>query len=190
MNGEPSNAEVLNRAGLAGLALGAVSTAYMFATQYLPQIVTSNAAVSLISIPLWIAKFVGCIWILKAFMSGLASSFSGTERRHTLRLGMLAAVFSALIFSAAMLANMLFISPDAINGAFDQYLGMYASKLDSNAIAAIEAMKEKLPTISFFSNLFYCIIYGTVVSSVLSHSIPRTDPFANFHDGPQDIEEQ
>lgn len=190
MNGEPSNAEVLNRAGLAGLALGAVSTAYMFATQYLPQFVTNGALASMISIFLWIAKFVGCIWILKAFMSELASSFDGTERRHTLRLGVMAAVFSALIFSAATLANTLFISADAISEAFDQYLGMYASKLDSNALASIDTAKEKLPVIMFFSDLFYCIIYSSVVSSILSRNIPKTDPFANFRGGSQDVEEQ
>ena len=192
MKEEPSSAEIMNRAGIAGLALGAVSTAYMFIGQYLPHLIQAPVAVSIISVLLWIMKFGGCIYLMAWFMTSLARSYSGAERRHTLRLGLWASLFSALIFSAASLANTLFINPEGISQAFDQALGMYASQLDSNSLAAIENVKESMPTISFFSEFFYCVIYGSILSSILSLNIPKNDPFAAFHknDGESDIEEQ
>lgn len=188
----PSNAEIMNRAGIAGLALGAVSTAYMFIVQYLPHLIQVPVAVSIISAILWIAKFAGCIYLMAWFMTSLTKSCGGAERSHTLKLGLWASVFSALIFSAASLANTLFINPEEISQAFDQALGMYAPKLDSNSLAAIENVKESMPTITFFSNFFYCVIYGSILSSILSRNIPKTDPFAEFrkNDGESDVEEQ
>lgn len=193
MKEEPSTAEIMNRAGIAGLALGAVSTAYMFIVQYLPHLIQSPVAVSIISALLWIAKFGGCIYLMAWFMTSLARGDSGVEHRHTLRLGLWASVFSALIFSAASLANTLFINPEEISQAFDQALGMYAQSLDSNSLAAIENVKDSMPVITFFSNFFYCVIYGSILSSILSRNIPKSDPFAAFrkNDGESsDVEEQ
>lgn len=173
---------ILNRAALTGLALGGVSTAYMFAVQYLPQLIPSAVAVTALTMVLWIAKFVGCILILRAVMRNAAESYDGVERKHTLRLGIFAALFSALIFSAANLANLLYVNPDEIDAAFDLIMGEYSKFLDSNSLAAIDGMRENMPELTFFSNLAYCFLYGTVVSFILSRGIPKPDPFAGFHD--------
>lgn len=182
----------MNRAGIAGLALGAISTAYMFIVQYLPQLFHSPVAVSIISALLWITKFAGCIYLMARFMKSLAERYEGVERRHTRRFGLWTAVFSALIFSTASLANILFINPEEITQAFDQALGMYAGQLDSNSLAAIENIKDSMPEITFFSNFIYCVIYGAVLSSILSLNIPKRDPFAEFHteENGSNVEEQ
>lgn len=193
MNDNIPSGALLNRAAVAGLALGAASTAYLFAVQYLPQLISSSVALSLITTLLWIAKFVGCIYILKAFMQTLVDSYDGVQRRQTLKLGVFASLFSALIFSAANLADVLYISPDAIEQAFDIALSQYSAMLDSNSLAAIDSLKGNMPAITFFSNFIYCFLYGTVLSSILSRYVPKSDPFAGFHDREEnssDIEEQ
>ena len=42
MNDNIPSGALLNRAAVAGLALGAASTAYLFAVQYLPQLISSS----------------------------------------------------------------------------------------------------------------------------------------------------
>ena len=194
MNDNISKGALLNHAAIAGLALGAVSTAYLFAVQYLPQMISSSVAVSLITAVLWIAKFAGCIYIMKAFMQRLADSFDGVQRQHTLRLGVFASLFSALIFSAANLADMLYISPESIEQAFDIALSQYSSMLDSNSLAVIDGFKENMPAITFFSNFIYCFLYGTILSAILSRYVPEVDPFERFRnsgdDNASNIEEQ
>lgn len=193
MNDNIPSGALLNRAAVAGLALGAASTAYLFAVQYLPQLISSSVAVSLITTLLWIAKFVGCIYIMKAFMQSLVDSYDGVQHGQTLRLGVFASLFSALIFSAANLADVLYINPDAIEQAFNIALSQYSSMLDSNSLTIIEIFKDNMPMISFFSNFIYCFLYGTILSSILSRYIPKTDPFAGFHnkeENSSDIEEQ
>ncbi len=190
MNESITTGAILNRAAVTGLALGAVSTAYMFAVQYLPQTIPSAIAVTVLTMVLWIAKFVGCILIIRAAMQRTADSYDGVERRHTRRLGIFAALFSALIYSAASLADILYINPGEIDEAFDMIMGEYSKFLDSNSLTMIDGYKENLPTMTFFSNLIYCFLYGTIVASILSRYIPDVDPFAGFHDSGTDVEEQ
>ena len=190
MNESITTGAILNRAAVTGLALGAVSTAYMFAVQYLPQTIPSAIAVTILTMVLWIAKFVGCILIIRASMQRTADSYDGVERRHTRRLGIFAALFSALIYSAVSLANILYINPGEIDEAFDMIMSEYSKILDSNSLSAIDSFKDNLPTMTFFSNLIYCFLYGTIVSAILSRYIPDVDPFAGFHDRGTDVEEQ
>ncbi len=180
---------LMNRAATAGLALGAVSTAYLFAVQYLPHIIPSPVVVGIVTAILWIAKFTGCILILRAFMLNLADSYEGICRRQTMQLGILASLFSALIFSAANLADVLYICPDTVEQTLDLALSQYSTALGSNELEMLDTFKENIPSITFFSNLIYCFLYGTVLSAIMSRYIPKADPFAGFHDGP-DIEEQ
>ena len=51
--------DIWEAAGYAGLALGLVSVAYMYVTNILNTSGISMGVVTLISVPLWIAKFVG-----------------------------------------------------------------------------------------------------------------------------------
>ncbi len=168
-----------NRAGAAGLVLGLVSTAYMFITQYMTGI-SSAFLQTLMTFLLWALKFGGCIWLMKYFMKRFAEGFEGADNSATMRFGMAAAACSALVYSTMTLANVLIISPDLYSTALDTVMQSYSSILDSNSASMLEKMWDRLPQITFFSNLIYCFIYGTVVSAILSRNIPARDPFAGF----------
>ena len=43
--------------------------------------------------------------------------------------------------------------------------------LDSNSMSALGKIIDRLPQITFFYNLTYCFVYGTVLASILSRSI-------------------
>lgn len=180
---------LINRAATAGLALGAASTAYLFAVQYLPHFVHSPVLVGVMTAALWIVKVAGCIFILRAFMLDLVNSYDGIRRRQTMKFGVLAALFSSLIFSAANLADVLYICPDTVEQAIDLAMSQYSTVLGSNELEMLDTFKDNMPAITFFSNLIYCFLYGAVLSAIMSRYIPRTDPFAGFRDE-SDVEEQ
>jgi hypothetical protein len=35
-------------------------------------------------------------------------------------------------------------------------------------------------TVSFFTNLIYCFLFGVVLSAILSRNIPSRNPFADY----------
>lgn len=170
-------------ASKAGLALGAASIAYLLASQLFTADVIKKIGAfptTLITMSMWVAKFVGCIWLMKYFLQKFSGSYSEVTRHDVFKQGTAVAFLSALIFSAFYLAYVSFINPDTFNNAMDTAIESYSSFMDSNTMAMMEEMKGKLPMISFVSNLIYCTIYGSVLSSILSRSIVSDDPFENL----------
>ena len=169
-----------NTAGKAGLILGLIPTAYLFITQMLGQAEIPALINSILSIILWIAKFAGCIWFMRMFMKSFAVSDESVTNSNTFKLGMRMALLSAVVYSAFAFANVAFISPELFQEQMDMTMQQMAPMLDSNALSQIDRLYESLPQITFFSNLIYCFIYGTVLSFILSRNIPSKNPFAEL----------
>ena len=173
---------LLNKAGIAGIVLGLVSTAYIFISTGIASI-TCPVLNTLLTILLWTVKFVLCIWLMIFFMKRLAKSYDNVTNSTTFKFGTTVAACSALIFAAASLANVTIINPDLISRQMEAVVQILGSKADSNTLAALGDMEESMPEIVFFSNLFYCFLYGVVLSLILSRRIPSNDPFANLEEG-------
>ena len=166
-------------AGKAGLALGAVSSAYLFLTQFLGKVEMPALVTMLISTVLWAAKFGGCIWLMMFFMKKFTKQNPSIGNSTTYRFGMAASVLSALVYAAASFANAAFISADMIAENINLLMEEMAPMMDSNSMSQMEDIMAKIPQITFFSNLFYCIIYGSCLSFILSRNIPSKNPFAD-----------
>lgn len=167
-----------NKAGTAGLALGGVSTAYLAIIQLLAYCTAAPVAIGLIEGILWLAKFLGCIWLLQIFMKGYVSGRDDATNSESFAFGAAIAVLSALVYSACYLIYVQVIAPDFFEQSVSAAMGAYASMLDSNSRSALEQIMPEMPKISFFANFIYCSIYGLVVSAILSRNIPSTNPFS------------
>lgn len=176
--GETVNRAILwNNAGKAGAILGIVTAALMFIDQALSGM---QALGLLLRALVWAIKFVGCIWLMRFFMTRLCDRYSGVTNSDTMKYGMMIAFLSGLIYSAFLLANILIISPDLVDEQFDIILQSYSGLFDANTLSSIEKMKAVYPQTAFFSQLIYCFLYGTALSAILSRYIPKRDPFADF----------
>ena len=170
-----------NAAGTAGLALGAVSSAYLFAGQALSG--GLDQAVfwqQIVAFALWSAKFVGCIWLMKIFMTKFAKDNEGIDNKTVFRMGALTALLSALMFSGISLANMLYISAEYYDTVYQTLAQQMSATLDSNSLSMLERVIDNMPQIIFFYNLSYCFLFGTALSAILSRNIPAKDPFADY----------
>ena len=169
-----------NGAAKAGLALGGVSAAYLFISQFIGTIEIPSFVNVLLTMILWAVKFGGCIWLMMFFMKKFAATSDKVTNSMTRRFGMLAALLSALVYAAVSFANIAFISADMFTEQMDGLMRQMAPMLDSNSISVMEKTIQNLPQLTFFSNLIYCFIYGTLLSAIISRNIPCKDPFANF----------
>ena len=166
-------------AGKAGLALGLVSTTYLFVNQFISSTQAATWIIMLLSTVLWAAKFGGCIWLMICFMKRFSRQNPQAQSSTTFLFGMMAAALSALVYAAATFANTAFISADAIAEQTGLMLQQMAPMMDSNSMAQMDKIMEKLPQITFFSNLIYCFCFGTILSGILSRNIPSRNPFAD-----------
>lgn len=181
-----SRKDLWDAAGKAGLVLGLVSCAYLAITQLLTK--GAGFISVLFGLLLWAAKLVGCIVLMKYFMKKFAAAHPGLDNSDTFRFGLVTALLSALIFSAFNLAYFTWIMPDAYANIMETAIESYGSMLPAESIEAMEEMN--FGTISFFSNLIYCFLYGTVLSAILSRSIPSNNPFAGYQQNNDTPEEQ
>ena len=169
-----------NTAGKAGLALGFLSTAYLFITQWIGMAGMPAFPSMLINLLLWAVKFGGCIWLMLFFMKKFAADNPEADNSNTFKLGMAMALLSALVYSAFSFANVAFLYPDLFTEQMDTVMQQMAPMLDSNTAAEMDRTMQNLPQITFFSNLIYCFLFGTIVSFALSRSIPSRNPFADY----------
>lgn len=167
-----------NEAGKVGAVLGAICVTQMLLSIPISLLSGNTLLVflgSVLSFLLWIAKLVGCIWVMRYFMLKLAINYPEADNTDCRKLGTASALLSALIVAAASMANLIFISGDATQVAIAEYMGKMP--LDSNSMAAVDSMVQNLPTITFFSTLIYCFLYGWILSAILSSKIPSDNPF-------------
>lgn len=183
--------DLWDAAGKAGLVLGLVSSVYVVITYLLSKLSGSTGTALLVTVLnflLWAAKFGGCIYLMKLFMTKYAAAHPGLDNSDTFRFGMVTALLSALIFAAFDLAYVTWIAPDTYAQAIETAAEAYGNILPAESI---EAMQEiNMGQVSFFTNLIYCFLFGTVLSAILSRNIPSRNPFADFRQNDNTPDEQ
>lgn len=169
-----------NEAAKAGLVLGLTSSAYLFINNALGTLSVNPFLMSFLSLVLRVAKIAACAYIMVALMKKYVNDNPEATNQDTRRLGTLAAFLSALIFAGVSFADIAYISKDLYAEQQEMVMQLYSQSLDSNMLSAIEKAMEMMPQYTFFANLIYCFIYGTVLSAILSRNIPSRNPFADY----------
>lgn len=168
-----SSKTIWDSAAKAGLALGGISIAYYVVNNLLSATVLG----SLLGLLLWIVKFTACIYLMKFFMVRFAARNQGVTNNISFKYGVAIALTSAILYSAFYLLYTTVIFPDLISDSIGKAMEAYSSALSSSQIDELENMSSKLPTYTFFINLIYCFLFGTVLSSIFSRNIPPRNPF-------------
>ena len=166
-------------AGKAGLVLGLVSIAFLLLNSLMGKASEATGKTILFSIlglPVWVAKFVGCIALMKFFMKRFAASHPAVDNTDSFRFGMAVAFLSALVFAAFQLAYTTWIAPDTFAEAQEIAVSTYGSMMPAESIEMMQNMN--FGVVTFFTNLIYCFLFGTVLSAILSRNIPSRNPFA------------
>ena len=171
-----------SEAGNAGLVLGIVSLAYMVYNF----LVTGDGSArpeiwqSVIGNILWAVKLWLCLWLLKRFIKAYSAVHPEADNSDTFRFGMAVAALSALIYSGGYLAWTTVINPDYFSNVLDTFIDGTDSMggfLTEDMLDNIEAVTPRLPSMTFFANLAWCYLFGTVFSAIFSRNIPSGNPF-------------
>jgi hypothetical protein len=166
-----------NEAGKAGLVIAAVAVAYFLISATLPKIGGPKFLTSILSFVLWAGKFALCIWLMVKYLRKFAEE-NEKDRSRTFRFGMAVALCSAVVYAGFYLAYVLLINPDMFTESFNNIAQAYSSFMTSDQIDQMMNMESSLPTVTFFVNLIWCWLFGTIVSAIASRSICGSDnPF-------------
>ena len=161
---------ISSEAAVAALFFGLISGGYIFLNNLLAGL-ESQILVSVLGIVVWLAKFVGCILLMRFFMKKLQASYEGVGRNQLLGYGTLIALFSAIITAACSYIAVQYVFPDITKTAFDTMYQTMGSMLDSNSVSMIEKMETHYASISLWANLIWCFVYGWLLSVILSSTL-------------------
>ena len=173
---------ILNAAGVPGLVLGGISILYFAINLLLGKAIEGGVgalAMNLLSLVLWAGKLFLCVYFLYMFLKSFALRENAPKSR-VFRFGMTAAFYSALLYSAANLVYMLYINPSIVEQSMELVAQTYSNILPADQVDRIMEMAPSLPTLTFFANLIYCWLFGTILSAIFAGRICKDDnPFVN-----------
>ena len=165
-----------NDASKTGLVLGGLCILYNLVVSWL---VPAEGAGSLVTglffalrTLLWIAKFAGCLFLMRFFLLRICLRYDGVTSRTVYGYGVRIALLSALVYSAYLLADAILLSPETVDALFDAVSSAMGSYMDANTQAAMDLMKQNYPQYIFFGNLIYCFLFGVVLSRLYARELP------------------
>jgi len=179
-----SGKAIWNEATKAGLMFGLVSVAYNYISIYLGSLVGSSFLLNFFaSVGVWllrVAKIVGLILLMRACMTRLTRNYSEVTNGDTFLLGIAISALSAIIVAGFTLLDCTVLLPTHYQDVMNQVMAELQPSMDANLRSAMEDFLSNFSGIMFWSTLFYCILYGVILSRILSRRIPAQDPFADF----------
>lgn len=179
-----SGKAIWNEATKAGLMFGLVSVAYNYISIYLGSLVGSSFLLNFFaSVGVWllrVAKIVGLILLMRACMTRLTRNYSEVTNGDTFLLGIAISALSAIIVAGFTLLDCTVLLPTHYQDVMNQVIAELQPSMDANLRSAMEEVLSNFSGIMFWSTLFYCILYGVILSRILSRRIPAQDPFADF----------
>lgn len=179
-----SGKAIWNETTKAGLMFGLVSVAYNYISVYLGSLVGSSFLLNFFaSVGVWllrVAKIVGLILLMRACMTRLTRNYSEVTNGDTFLLGIAISALSAIIVAGFTLLDCTVLLPTHYQDVMNQVMAELQPSMDANLRSAMEDVLSNFSGIMFWSTLFYCILYGVILSRILSRRIPAQDPFADF----------
>lgn len=164
-----------NSAAVAGLIMGAATIILAIISGLIAK--TGGVGGGVLQSLFLFVKIAACILLFKKLMARFKDSFEGVDRPRLYKYGLKIALLSAIIVAGYSLLTIVLADPETLKDTMNKAIEAYSSQLDSNSIAAFEAMQGKIPSIAFFATLIYCFIWGWILSAIESRSMISDDPF-------------
>ena len=172
MDEREKSGRIWNLASKNGILLGMFSTLCLALKQ--GAAMSGSATLSAgAGIVLWTLEFVGCIWLLRRFMKRYVEDYPDATNAETYALGKRTCLFSSLILAAALVFLILYVPGNLFEASFEELSQTYSTLLDPSVLSGMDLADR--PGVVFISQFLYCWLYGILVSSFLSRSIPQ-DP--------------
>lgn len=156
---------IWNEAAKAGLVFGGFSSLCL-SLKELAGLSGSNILIQFTAFVLWAVEFVGCIWLMKRYLVMMRDRF-GADIADCRSFGKRTALLSGLILASVQTVFILKMPPEALNEA----IATASASLGASARDQMDAALDSLPAVTFLAQWFYCFIYGTILSSILTRYV-------------------
>lgn len=176
----------MNNKFLQSSALDGLLLSIIFILHSLISSLLLTAGSRFLTMALWLVKFAATIYLMYYFMK----KYSLTQETHTygasFKYGFMISLFSTIVCTAYMLFNLTVINPDSIETIKETMIAVFES---SGQAAALEQFDfdRLISNIYFVWMPIYYLVWGIILSSIISNYTKKVDIFISSSNEDEDI---
>lgn len=168
--------DMVNAAGLGGIMLAVLPVLHYWVScqTYASDSLQNSTIFGAAMLLFWIAKLLIGFFLLRFIMVSFAAKYDGVTPQVAYLVGAFASMASGLILGAFSMAYHSFINPEYIDAVIETIKAAGLDNLSPGLDDALEKTSDSFPVGSFFANFFWCSLYGSVLSLILSRKKSST----------------
>jgi len=133
---------------------------------------------TIISILLWLVKFVGCLGLLYYFVKEYGKPRESFTYKEGFSYGFKICLLSSVVLAAFNFLQYAVLFPESMQTAMEQAI-MAMQSSNPDAADAMEKYQSKLPQLVSVVTLFYYTVFGLIASAIIANYTKKGDIFTN-----------
>lgn len=133
---------------------------------------------TIISILLWLVKFVGCLGLLYYFVKEYSKQRESFTYKEGFSYGFKICLLSSVVLAAFNFLQYAVLFPESMQTAMEQVI-MAMQSSNPDAADAMERYQSKLPQLVSVVTLFYYTVFGLITSAIIANYTKKGDIFTN-----------
>ena len=135
---------------------------------------------TVLSILLWIIKFIGCLALLYYFMKEFGKELESFSYKDGFNYGFKICLLSSIVLAAFNILQYAILFPESLQDAVEQ-VAMAMQSANPAGAEAIERYQAKLPQIITVTSFFYYTVFGLIASAIIANYTKKeTFPTDNY----------
>ena len=164
------NKTLWNEAARVGIVFGLFSSVCL-GLKEAAALTNSTLLVTAAAIILWAVEFFGCILLMKKYMLDELEKHEGMTQLQLYKFGRRVALLSGFILAVVNAVIVSLIPDETLAETLNETMAAMPASMQADAEDTMALMMDKFPLLTFLGQWFYCFLYGSILSAIMSRYV-------------------
>ena len=175
------NKTLWNEAARVGIVFGLFSSVCL-GLKEAAALTNSTLLVTAAAIILWAVEFFGCILLMKKYMLDELEKHEGMTQLQLYKFGRRVALLSGFILAVVNAVIVSLIPDETLAETLNETMAAMPASMQADAEDTMALMMDKFPLLTFLGQWFYCFLYGSILSAIMSRYVSMYSVFKRNSD--------
>jgi len=175
------NKTLWNEAARVGIVFGLFSSVCL-GLKEAAALTNSTLLVTAAAIILWAVEFFGCILLMKKYMLDELEKHEGMTQLQLYKFGRRVALLSGFILAVVNAVIVSLIPDETLAETLNETMAAMPASMQADAEDTMALMMDKFPLLTFLGQWFYCFLYGSILSGIMSRYVSVYSVFKRSSD--------
>ncbi|MCR5018470.1 MAG: DUF4199 domain-containing protein [Bacteroidales bacterium] len=164
------NKTLWNEAARVGIVFGLFSSVCL-GLKEAAALTNSTLLVTAAAIILWAVEFFGCILLMKKYMLDELEKYEGMTQLQLYKFGRRVALLSGFILAVVNAVLVSLIPDETLAETLNETMAAMPASMQADAEDTMALMMDRFPLLTFLGQWFYCFLYGSILSAIMSRYV-------------------